>query len=182
MSNNFGPVRQLGYVVQDIDRAIEHWTINLGVGPFFLIEDQPLKMFAYRGERSEPSCRIALAQSGAIQVELIEQRNDAPSAFKEFSDQGHEGLQHLGFWTTNFDRHERLARELGMTELQRGQSGSGSSDERFIYFTHRGHRGTVVELSEVVGRKGSLFRAVELAAAQWDGADPVRPMDDLVLR
>ena len=181
MVATFGPVRQLGYVVPDLDRAVRHWVSHLGVGPFYVIADQPLKEFTYRGVPSEPSCRIALAQSGTVQIELIEQRNEAPSAFLQFTEAQPGGLQHLGFWTVDFDRDVQRARELGMTELQRGQSGSGAPDERFIYFTHdEGHLGTVVELSEVVGRKGALFRAVQEAASDWDGSDPVRSMEDLV--
>lgn len=177
-----GPVRQLGYVVADLDQAIRHWVTYLGVGPFFRIEDQPLTDFTFRGERSQPSCRIALAQAAHLQIELIEQRNDAPSAFKEFTDQGYEGLQHLGFWTTEFDALEAAARETGMVELQRGRSGSGGLDERFAYFTYGSMPGAVVELSEVAGRKADLFAAVEQAADGWDGSDPVRPMQGLLGR
>ena len=32
MSQRFGPVRQVGYVVRDIEAAMRHW-VALGVGP-----------------------------------------------------------------------------------------------------------------------------------------------------
>ena len=28
----FGPIVQMGYLVPDIERAVEHWTTALGVG------------------------------------------------------------------------------------------------------------------------------------------------------
>jgi hypothetical protein len=37
----------------------------------------------------------------------------------------------------------------------------------------------VVELSEVAGPKGKLFRLIREAAQDWDGSDPVRPFPDL---
>ena len=35
MSKLFGPVVQQGYIVSDIDEAMQHW-ITRGVGPFFV--------------------------------------------------------------------------------------------------------------------------------------------------
>lgn len=177
---SFGPIRQMGYVVDDIDAAMRHWIDDLGVGPFYYIEEQPFVNFRYKGAPSSPVISVALAHSGGVQVELIQQRNDEPSAFREFLDSGEEGLQHVAFWTTSFDEHVREAGRRHMVALQDGWSGSGRPDERFAYFTHRGHRGTVVELSEISGRKGALFAAVEDAAQRWDGTDPIRDMRPLV--
>ncbi|WFR71099.1 VOC family protein [Prescottella defluvii] len=176
MSRIFGPLRQLGYVVDDIDAAMKHWTEKLGVGPFFHIDDQPLNGFRFRGVPSSPRFSVALAQSGDTQIELIQQHNDELSAFKDFRGRGLTGLQHVAYWTTNFDRHLDAARELGLTELQSGLSGSGAPDERFAYFEEGPFPGTVLELSEISGRKGDLFRAVAAAAVDWDGTDAVRDM------
>ena len=41
------------------------------------------------------------------------------------------------------------------------------------------HPGTVVELSEVAGPKGEMFRLIRDASEGWDGKDPVRPFPDL---
>ena len=35
MSRIFGPIRQNGYVVRDINAALEHWTSVVGMGPLF---------------------------------------------------------------------------------------------------------------------------------------------------
>jgi hypothetical protein len=182
VSRSFGTVRQLGYVVPDIASAIAHWVERLEVGPFFYIDRQPVNDFTYRGEPSAPEFSVALAQAGPVQVELIQQLNDAPSAFREFSDTVGEGLQHIAYWTTAFDDVVARAEALGYRELQSGRSGGGGPDERFAYFTAGGHTGTVVELSEVAGRKAALFEAVAAAASGWDGTDPVRDMTALVAR
>ncbi|MEN0140168.1 MAG: VOC family protein [Rhodococcus sp. (in: high G+C Gram-positive bacteria)] len=176
MSRFFGPLRQLGYVVNDIDSAMKHWIDVVGVGPFFYVDEQPLVDFTFRGEASAPLFSVALAHSGSTQVELIQQRNGEASAFKEFTDQGREGLQHVAYWTTTFDHHAGQARRRGLTELQGGRSGSGAPDERFVYFSESPYPGTVVELSEVSGRKGALFEAIETASRDWDGSDPIRDM------
>lgn len=176
MSRFFGPLRQLGYVVKDIDGAMKHWIDIAGVGPFFYIDEQPLVDFIFRGKESSPLFSVALAHSGSTQIELIEQRNSEPSAFKEFTDQGLEGLQHIAYWTTAFDHHAEEAHHRGLTELQSGRSGSGAPDERFVYFAESPYPGTIIELSEISGRKGALFDAIESASRSWDGSNPVRDM------
>lgn len=181
MSRLFGPLRQNGFVVRDIEQAMRRWTRVLGVGPFFYIEDQPLNDFVYRGVPSGPRFSVALAHSGGVQVELIQQHNEEPSAFLDFRYHGEEGLQHVAFWTEDFDRDLRRAHEQGLEVLQSGRSGSGGPNERFAYFTSPDPRCTVVELSETLGRKAALFRAVEDAARDWDGADPVRDMAALLV-
>lgn len=176
MSGVFGPIRQNGYVVRDLRQAVRHWTQVIGVGPFFVIDDQPLNGFRFRGEPSEARISVALAQSGGIQIELIQPLDDAPSAFGEFLRSGQEGLQHVAFWTDEFDPAMRDAARRGLTVLQEGCSGSGAPDERFVYFEAEYHPGTMIELSETRGAKGALFRAVAAAAEDWDGKDAVRDM------
>ncbi len=168
MSRIFGDIRQNGYVVRDIEAALRHWVEVLGVGPFFYFERLLPRDFLYRGRPSPVELSIALANSGGLQVELIQQRNDAPSMYADFLRAGKEGLHHLAYWTETFDAD--LAR---LKSYEIGQSG-GVEDGRFVYFRAEAHPGTVIELSEISGRKGQLFRRIAEAARQWDGSDPIR--------
>ena len=110
MSRIFGEIRQNGYVVRDLAAALRHWTTVLGVGPFFYFEHVKIDDFRYRGQPSSPALSIALANSGALQIELIQQHNDAPSMYRDFLQAGREGLQHVAYWTETMDADlERLA-------------------------------------------------------------------------
>jgi Glyoxalase/Bleomycin resistance protein/Dioxygenase superfamily len=79
MSRLFGPMRQVGIVVRDIEKSMRHWVEVCGVGPWFYAEQLPLDEFRYKGRRYDLKVSIALANSGEVQLELIQQRNDAPS-------------------------------------------------------------------------------------------------------
>jgi hypothetical protein len=173
MSRLFGQIRQNGYVVRDIESAMRHWTQTLGIGPFFYFERVPIEDFRYRSEPSPIEVSIALANSGPLQIELIQQRNAAPSMYRDFLAAGHEGLQHVAYWTETMD--EDLAR-LSEAGLQVAQSGCIGKDGRFVYFATEQHPGTVVELSEISGLKGSFFARIAEAASAWDGSDPIRRM------
>src|SRR5262249_38667574 len=81
---------------------MRHWIDVLGVGPWFYIEHLSVPDFTYKGQPSPVNVSLALANSGPLQVELIQQRNDAPSLYRDFLNAGHEGLQHVGYGTKNF--------------------------------------------------------------------------------
>lgn len=177
MSRLFGAMTQNGYVVRDIEAAMRHWIEVLGVGPWFYAEHAPIEDFRYKGEPSPVEVSIALANSGSLQIELIQQRNDAPSMYHDFLSAGREGLQHIAYWTTTLDDDLKRLLDAG---YRIGQSGHVGQPGRFIYFLTEAHPGTVAELSEINGPKGRMFQRIAAAAHDWDGTDPIRttwPMD-----
>ena len=97
MSHRFGSIRQVAYLVNDIGRATRHWVDVMGVGPFFVLEHMTSNHSTFRGKPTTPELSIAFSQSGPVQIELIQQHNDAPSQFREFIDAGREGQHHVAF-------------------------------------------------------------------------------------
>jgi len=49
MSRVFGDLRQLGYVVRDIDAAMTYWHEVNGVGRWLYLDRVPLASFEYKG-------------------------------------------------------------------------------------------------------------------------------------
>jgi hypothetical protein len=174
LSRIFGSVRQNGYVVRDIHAAMDHWINVMGVGPWFYIENVKTDWFRHRGQDSPVAMSIALANSGDLQIELIQPRNDAPSLYKEFLDAGHEGLQHMSYWTDDYQGLYDKALSLGYHVGHEGQIGGEKG--RFAYFDTQAHPGTVVEISDISGAKGPFFDHVRRVSQDWDGSDPIRPV------
>ncbi len=85
---------------------------------------------------------------------------------------GREGLQHMSYWTANYqsdlDRYLSLGYRIG----QEGQI--GGPDGRFAYLETETHPGTVIEVSDISGSKGVFFEKIRRAAADWDGSRPIR--------
>lgn len=176
MSTFLGPIRQLGYVVDDIEAAMKHWSEPMGVGPWFYNPRVPIEDYRYDGAAYEPHNSVALANSGPMQVELIQTRNDVPSMYRDFKAKGLRGLQHIAFWTVKFDDDLAMMERRGFTVKMSGCVGKNG---RFAYFAEEHHPGTCIELSEVMGPKGKMFDMIRAASEGWDGADPVRPFPDL---
>jgi hypothetical protein len=176
VSRFFGEIRQAGYVVADIEAAMDHWSRVLGVGPFFYNDRVPIENYVYKGTRYEPHNSVALANSGSLQIELIQTRNDVPSMYRDFTQAGNTGLQHVAYWTESYDADLVRLVAQGFKPVMGGEVGENG---RFIYFDTEYHPGTVIELSEVLGPKGTMFRMIREAAEGWDGSDPIRPFPDL---
>jgi hypothetical protein len=171
MSRIFGDMRQIGIVVKDIDKAMKHWIEVCGVGPWYYADRLPLTAYSYKGHPQEiPHLSIALANSGDVQLELIQQRCKIPSLYWDFINAGKEGSQHWSSWPVNY--HEIRAKALagGWHIGQEGESERGP----FIYFLEEGHPGTVIEMAEATPNRMSIFDQVREAARGWDGGDPIR--------
>jgi len=85
MGKLYGPVMQMGFVVDNFEEPIKHWTEKLNVGPFFILEHLDLKYFHYKGNKSVIDFSVALSFSGNTQIELIKQHCDTPSIYNEYS-------------------------------------------------------------------------------------------------
>jgi len=173
MSTLFGAVRQVGYVVKDIELAMARWAA-LGVGPWFYKQDVGSTEFRYYGQPSPlPRLSIALANSGDMQIELIQQRDDSPTLYRDTLARNGECAQHLAFWTLDgFDAHCRQLIEQGYVEGHAGRMGANRG--RFAYFVHAEVPSLMIEISESTGGKAEYFEQVRQASIAWDGKDPIR--------
>ncbi|MEZ5171240.1 MAG: VOC family protein [Acidimicrobiia bacterium] len=168
-----GRVRQNGYVVNDLDAALAHWIDVLGVGPWFTIRNLVLDPSEYRGDAVSTEISLAVANSGELQLELIQVHDDSPSCFREFLDEGNEGLHHLAWWTDDFEGTLGQAEAAGWDVIQSGDL----MGTRFCYFDTQTHPGTVAELMELNDMSRWLATQAREAADGWDGTtDPVRAL------
>jgi hypothetical protein len=166
----------MGYVVRDVLGAMDAW-VEHGVGPWFYIEKVQPDWFRHRGIDSPLEMSVAIANSGDLQIELIQQRNDAPSLYKEFLASGREGFQHVSYWTTDYQALHDRALSTGFLV---GHEGSiGGEQGRFAYLEHPSspETDTLIEISDVSGPKGPFFTHIREAAADWDGSEPIRKLD-----
>ena len=170
MTQPLHTVRQLGYLVSDLDEALKYWTEVLKVGPFFKMEHLALENQVYRGNPGNVDVTIALGNSGSVQIELIQQINDAPSVYKEFVDAGREGLHHFGIMTVDYQSTRQQYIDLGHQAVFEGTLAGAP----LVYFDTLESLGHYTELWDNNDFYKDLFTEIENAAKDWDGADPVR--------
>jgi methylmalonyl-CoA/ethylmalonyl-CoA epimerase len=96
------PVDQVGLVVRDLEKAAAFYYSAFGLGPFSIVPEVRFDGVALRGRPTDSSIKVAFADSGPLQIELI-QPLEGDNIYTEFLQAGHEGLHHLGFRVDDFD-------------------------------------------------------------------------------
>jgi methylmalonyl-CoA/ethylmalonyl-CoA epimerase len=163
-----GPVMQFAFVPKDFDAAVRHWTETMGVGPFYLLENNLLGDGKYLGEPYHCVFSIAIAYWGDVQIELVRQENDAPSIYK-----GAEGeaLHHTCILTPDIEAARKIAADAGATVLVEGKVGA---DGYVLYVDTGGGPGTIVEILQMASGSEGLFAMIKAASVGWDGSEPLR--------
>lgn len=164
---------QMAWVVEDIDAAMEQWLRVAGVGPFFVNRHVKVKDCIYRGQRDgDNDHSSALASAGQIQIELVQQHDDAPSIYRDSFPAGTGGFHHIARFVEDFPSAVAQYSSDGFEMAFEGSFG----DTNFCFFDTRKTFGCMTELLEARPAMVSLFAHISNAGLEWDGNDPIRPM------
>ena len=141
-----GSIDQVAVVVRDLDAAMERYVTHLGVGPWDVYTYGPHRMqtMTFRGSNQTYVMRLALAQVGSIQYELIEPL-EGPTTYQEFLAQRGEGLHHLGYYVDDIDTEIARMAALGYPLLQSGRGFGVDGDGAYAYFDSEAGLGCIVE-------------------------------------
>jgi len=90
------PIYQLGYVVADVEKAYKHYESAFGIGPFAGPIEVTMNNAIFMGKIVNTKIKAAFAQSGGVQIELI-QPLDGDNPYTEFIARRGDGIHHLGF-------------------------------------------------------------------------------------
>ena len=164
-------VIQNSWVVDDIHVAMAAWTKMTGIGPFFLVEGVTIDDQCHRGAPTDIDVTFALAQAGDVQIELVCQHNDAPSAYRDTVPAGTSAFHHVALYCDDYDADRTAYSEAGAEVAFSGSFGG----KRFCYLDTSAAIGCMVELIEVSEPQSEFFTRLKAAAENWDGQNPVRP-------
>jgi catechol 2,3-dioxygenase-like lactoylglutathione lyase family enzyme len=171
-----GPATQLGFVVRDIEATMRHWIDVFGVGPFIYMErgvGQPAPVTSHRGQPVVVETRLAFGYIGDVQIELIQQTNDASSPYREFLNAGREGLQHFGFWVHD---HDEACRRVEAAGYQRDyEIQIAGQAQPIIYYSSPSLYGPMLEIVPPMWRHSR--QAVLDHIRAYAGSDPIIRFD-----
>jgi hypothetical protein len=171
-----GQYIQVAWVVADLERAMRRWLETARVGPFFLNAHVVTEGLLYRGKPTSVDYSLAIAQAGSIQIELIQQHNDQPSAYRDGVPAGEDGFHHLACFVADFDAELVRLRDQGVETAASGKFG----DMRFIYADTRPTLGCMTEVLENTPLIHQIFDRVAEASKGWDGREPIRDIRTLL--
>jgi catechol 2,3-dioxygenase-like lactoylglutathione lyase family enzyme len=162
---------QAGFIVDDVPAALRYWIDVMGAGPFFVMEAKEWSVLTYKGIPTDVHMRLTLGHWGALQLEFIEQLNEASSPYKDFRASGMRGLHHFGILVDDLAGEAALLAERGKNVVYQGSTPQGF---RFAYLVDDEHPGAMIELIERGPAANALMTMVADAARGWDGSEPLR--------
>ncbi|MCX5733004.1 MAG: VOC family protein [candidate division NC10 bacterium] len=147
-------VDQVGFVVRDIDRAMEtYWRVGIGPWRVYTYGAPLVKDLTYRGKPGNWRFRIALAGVGGFSLELI-QPLSGENIYSDFLEKhGEGGIQHLGFVVQDMDRVVEEAQRSGYQVIQSGRGHGVHGDGKFAYLSTEDDLLTVYEVMELVSER-----------------------------
>ncbi len=115
--NILGPIKQWGYLVKDLDRAMQCWVEQLGVGPWWGFKNVPMES-TFEGEVNQITIDVALGYQNGVQIELIQQTNATLSPYSAFyATEKEQFLHQIAYHAPEIDKAVAACRARGMREV-----------------------------------------------------------------
>ena len=140
---------QVGVVVKNIEKAVDYYSSIFGIGPFEIYDFLPGRAW-FKGKEVGPvKLKIAMANLGSVKFELI-QVVEGEVPHREFLEIHGEGLQHLGFYSEDYEGWKSYAKERGMEILCEAEVKDEIRGKRRGFYMDSGEIGGVIfEIIEV---------------------------------
>jgi len=169
-----GGIMQVAFIVPDLKTALTQYSAQLSCGPWFVFEHFPLNNYHHRGKPSELDIDIAMAYSGSMCFELIQQNCDNDSVYREVQQTKGWGFHHWAVASMDFDADVEQYTAKGSELALYGEAGPGA---RAGYMDTTNVLPGMIELIEINDNVEALFKEMHDQAAGWDGhSNPVRTL------
>ncbi len=141
-------IEQLSYVYKDIKKQAKIMEDLYGIPTFAQMEDITHENAIFRGKEVTITVDYAFSRLFNTQIEL-QQWKAGDSLFKEFLDQGKEGLHSVGTYVEDLQLYIDELKKKGIEVLQSGQIGK----QWFAYFDTEKTFGILLEFQQTVKRR-----------------------------
>jgi NADPH:quinone reductase-like Zn-dependent oxidoreductase len=161
-----GPVKQISYTTDNVDRLVEFWETQVGIGPWSIFRGLTLTM-DYEGRHIAMPVNVALSVHGGVLIELMQVLGNGPSPFHDTLNRPIIGLQRLAATSDDIEGDTRQAVARGMELYASGKDATG---QRYAYFRSAAAPGVILELLENIPSFGPFVSGLEARTAAYRSA------------
>ena len=163
-------ISQIGIVVADAVKTAKRYSEIFGVGPWYFIDVTP-RDFILHGEtyrNAETGLRLALANMGKMQIELIEPQYGQSTHMSFLQEKG-EGIHHVSFGVVK--DHDQIVTNLAEQGVGIEMQGLSGDTGTFTYLATQEKLGTIYEVvNPITSGAGGGMKPWGAYRAQGDGA------------
>ena len=115
-------INQVAIVVWDLEQVVRNYWNILGIGPWAIYNWEAPLVYdrKYHGQTVWAREKIALAQVGDVQLELV-QPVEGPSIYRDWLEEVGEGLHHMNFLVDDVDAAVEMLTTDGFPSIQSGR-------------------------------------------------------------
>ncbi len=145
-----GSIEHVGVLMRDLDRAMEHYANDLGIGPWAVYTLSPdwIRDMTVHGKEQGYVYKLALCNVGPVLYELMESVR-GPNIYEEFLNEHGEGVHHLGYLVEDIDAEISNMETRGFAMLQSGRGFGTANDGAYAYFDTERACGCILEALEM---------------------------------
>jgi catechol 2,3-dioxygenase-like lactoylglutathione lyase family enzyme len=166
------PFHHLGYVVDDLPRAV-HWAVdNFGAGPFFVMEHMPFDAVTFEGEPGTYDHSTALGQWGPVRLELTVVHGASPPGLAAMlGGPPTPRLGHVAWLAEDLEAESARLQAAGLRLFHTGRAGPVHAH----YFDARATLGCHIEVHQQGPELLAFYELMRSSAEGWDGSETLRP-------
>ncbi|MGN7930674.1 VOC family protein [Sphingopyxis sp. 22461] len=169
-----GPISQIAWLTENLDRAIDQWRLLAGVGPWTVYRNVTLDGH-YRGAPATIGIDVGLAYQGETQIELIAPHGTGPSPYHDENGHVRVGMHHVAWLVDDVAAAAKDVAAAGLVPVFSAESGGGAT--RVAYLEAPDEPAILLELIEATPMIRDGFTTGTAAARDWDGSNPVTIFD-----
>jgi methylmalonyl-CoA/ethylmalonyl-CoA epimerase len=170
--DSFGAIRQIAWVVADLEASVANWLRVSGVGPWTCFRNVAMHGH-YRGAAVTVRMHVALGYQDGMEIELIQDLGPGPSPYRSAAGAPLIGMHHVAWFC------EDVAADLARARTRGLQACFEAANEvtRVAYLEDPGEPKLLLEFIEMNAVMRAGFEARLAAAHAWQGGDAVQVID-----
>ena len=168
----FGPIKQVAWLVRDLEASMARWMEQAGVGPWTCFENVTLNG-EMNGRPTTVLMDVGLSYRDGVQIELIRVRSSDPCPYLDASGTPLTGMHHIAYLSEDVDADVARAEGRGLRTIFRAENPA----TKVAYLEAPGEEGVIIELIEARPAIMEGFKTGQAACDAWDGTPHVERID-----
>jgi hypothetical protein len=168
----FGPIRQIAWVVRNLEESVDNWMRVSGLGPWTIFRNVAMAG-TLDGQAAKVRMHVALGYQGDMEIELIEDLGAGASPYRDAAGAPLVGMHHVGWFSD--DVLADVAR--GTARGMQVKFEAANEVTRVAYLADPREPKLLFEFIEMNEAMRAGFAGRLEASRTWQGENPIQVID-----
>ena len=173
-AKSFGTIKQVAYLVEDLDSSLAHWSKYAGIGPWTVYTNVALAGWC-RGHDTTVKINVGLSYQDDVQIEIIQVLSKSPSPYQDANGRTLVGMHHIAWMSGDLEADIEKAAGRGLKLAFRAENPAS----KVAYFEAPDEPGILFEFIQTTPMLLEGFNQGAAASRNWDGREHILQTIDL---